>query len=235
MSKKKIRNILIITIITIFFVVCFLVKYYKNNKQEDQEQISNIFNAYPLKNDDITISFELNDLLAQTNINLNENFENKSFKYPNKKLNYYITCIDYNDDYLKNGGKYSCRAVEMKVQYRLNRLFTYSNDCQRKIYMILYKGYVIEHTVGNCEVGCGTIKIYNNGELLTTINNANANPKLLNSKDYNYVKMYENNLYYFTDEGDYTILNKLNLNNLNNKEELAKIENKSFSCENKES
>ena len=42
MSKKKIRNILIITIITIFFVVCFLVKYCKNNKQEDQEKISNM-------------------------------------------------------------------------------------------------------------------------------------------------------------------------------------------------
>ena len=233
---KKYSWLFVLMFVIIIFLIFICIKYFiKNRETINKENISNnIFSDYPSKNDDSTISFELNDLLKETNINLNENFQDKEFQYKDKKLYYKITCLDYNEDYLRNGEKYSCRAVEMQVQYRLYRLFTNPNNCQRKINVILYKDYIIEHIVGDCADGCGTINIFNEGTLLKTIKNINANPKLTNSDDNNYVKKVNDYIYYFEDIGKYTYLKKLDFNNLNSRGiELAKINNENMSCENK--
>lgn len=225
---KKYAWLLVLLLICLgyFGIKCL----YRNDKAKEE----NIFNEYPQKSESSSISLEVNDLLTETNVNLDENFKDKEYQYKDKQLNYKITCIDYNQEYLNSGEKYSCRSVEIQLQYRLYRLYTNPNNCQRKIYVILYDDYIIEHIIGDCDDSCGTINIYNQGNLLKTIKNVNANPKLTNLNDYNYVKKVDNNIYYFQDVNKYTYLNKLDLNNLNlSSVELAKVKNENFGCENK--
>ena len=234
-ERSKIKEktwIFVIIFIILIGLGLFSIRYIFKNKKSIKTN-DNIFSEYPQNNDDSTISFELNDLLNETNVNLNENFKDKEFKYKNKKLYYYMTCIDYNEDYLNSGEKYACRAVQMQIQFRLYRLFTNPNNCQKKIYIISFKDYIVEHIVGDCENGCGTINVYNEGDLLTTVKNVNANQKLTNNSDYNYVKKVDNYLYFFEDIGNYTYLNKLDINDSNYKKvKLEKITNENLSCEN---
>ena len=63
----------LIFVLIIFLIFICIKNFIKNKETVNKENVSNnIFNEYPPKNDESTISFELNNLLEETNINLNE-------------------------------------------------------------------------------------------------------------------------------------------------------------------
>lgn len=235
-NKKLIYASLIalIEIVIIIFVIkkVFIKNNINNNNPPTTKYVElQSFTKYPAKSDDAAIEFELNDLISNSNVNFNTNFSDMDFKY--KIIPYTLRCSKFDQSYIDNSNEYACREVEVTIFNFKYNLSTKKNDCASTIRFMWVNHYIIQQYTTDCESGCGKIYINKDENLLYTIDNVTASPKITGSNEYNYSKYIDNSLYYFVNEGEYLVLKKIDFSKNNiNEEEVEKIKNENLICYN---
>lgn len=233
-NNKKLIFASLIALIEIVIII-FVVKkvFIKNNINNNQSTTKYVelqsFTKYPEKSDDTAIEFELNDLISNSNVNLNTNFSDMNFKY--KIIPYILRCSKFDQSYVDNSNEYACREIEITIFNFKYNLSTKKSDCDSTIRITWFNHYIIQQYTTDCESGCGKININKDENLLYTINNTIASPKIIGSKEYNYSKYVDNKLYYFVNEGKYIVLKKIDFDKDEIiEEEVEKVKNENLIC-----